>query len=381
MARSQPSPTSHDLDFDNEDDEALDVLDLPQLYTKPPGDVLLATLDDLTSQPCSWEVTPRSGTPRDLGGTSIPRRRKRKIKSEGVPHYLTKIIASSLAWIDDDAEKEAIREAASQRLSERSGRVAMGDMRRTFTIPLHTARLSTQETADVNADQMFEITLHEPAMTSDSMGLKTWASSYLLAKRLTHLRDTLPSLPPDGQILELGAGTGLVGLTAAILLKRTVILTDLPDIVPNLDRNVRDNAALLARYDARAETAVLDWSEPEAFILPSTSGEQQHCLPHAFRLILATDCVYSPTHPALLEQAIGYHLCQSNDAQVVVEMPVREADAAEREEFRTRMLGLELVLVSEGEEAGYDDWGTSGGRDNGGGLAEVICWWSVWGPR
>ncbi|KAK1064082.1 Protein-lysine N-methyltransferase rrg1 [Friedmanniomyces endolithicus] len=381
MARSRHSRTSHDPDLDNEDDEALDVLDLPQLYIKPAAAVLLATLDELTSQPCSWEASPRAGALRGVNGTFTPGRRKRKIKSEGVPHYLTKIIASSLAWIDDEVGREEVWEAASQRLSERSGRMAMGDISRTFTIPFQTPDLSAHETAKVDSDEIFEITLHEPTLTSDSMGLKTWASSYLLAKRLAHLRDTLPRLPPDAQILELGAGTGLVGLAAAILLQRTVILTDLPGIVPNLERNVRDNAALLARHDARAETAVLDWSEPEAFILPSTSDGQQQCMPHAFRLILATDCVYSPTHPALLEQAIGYHLCRSSDARVVVEMPVREADAAERAEFRTRMLGLGLMLMSEGEEVGFDDWGASGGRDNGEGLAEVVCWWSVWGPR
>ena len=278
-------------------------------------------------------------------------------------------------------EKEEIWEAASQRLSERSGRMAMGDISRTFTIPIQAPDPSAQETADAKADEMLEITLHEPALTSDSMGLKTWASSYLLAKRLTHLRDTLPRLPLDAQILELGAGTGLVGLAAAIVLKRTVILTDLPEIVPNLERNIRDNAALLARYGARAETAVLDWSDPGAFIPPSTSAEQRRCVPRTFRLILATDCVYSPAHPALLEQAVGYHSCRSSDARVVVEMPVREADAAERAEFRTRMLGLGLMLMSEGEEVGYDDWGASGGRDSGEGLLEVVCWWSVWGPR
>ncbi|KAK0781601.1 Protein-lysine N-methyltransferase rrg1 [Friedmanniomyces endolithicus] len=363
------------------DDEALDVLDLPQLYTKPPADVLLATLDDLTSQPRSWEATPRPGTPRGLDGVSTPMQRTRKVKSEGVPHYLTKIIASSLAWIEDDVEKEAIWEAASQRLSERSGRMAMGDISRTFTIPFQPPDLSAQEPAKSDEDEVLEIILHEPAMTSDSMGLKTWASSYLLAKRLTHLRDALPRLPPDAQILELGAGTGLVGLAAAVLFKRTVVLTDLQEIVPNLERNVRDNAALLVRYDARAETAVLDWSDPGAFLLPSRSGEQQQCLSRTFRLILATDCVYSPAHPALLEQAIGYHLCRSNDARVVVEMPVRKADAAERAEFRKRMLGLGLILLSEGEEVGYDDWGASGGRDDGEGLAEVVCWWSVWGPQ
>ncbi|TKA51522.1 hypothetical protein B0A55_12278, partial [Friedmanniomyces simplex] len=375
MARDRPLITADELGLNEEDDEALDVLDLPQLYTKPAAKVLLATLDDLTSQPSSLEATPRSGTPRGLSGTSTPLRRKRKVKSKGVPSYLTKIISSPLAWIDDDAEKEEVWEAASLRLSERSGRMAMGDIHRTFVVSLHAmdaSDRSARDKATEDADEKLEITLHEPALTADNMGLKTWASSYLLARRMVHVRDLLPHLTPDARVLELGAGTGLVGLAAAVVLKRTVILTDLADIVPNLERNVRDNAALLALHDTKAEAAVLDWSEPGTFILAPASGEQQQrCPPHSFPLILATDSIYSPAHPALLVQAIEYHLCRSRDSRVVLEMPVRDAYTAERGELRKRMATLGLVVVSEGLEVGYDDWGASDGRDDGEALAEV----------
>ncbi|KAK3624608.1 Protein-lysine N-methyltransferase rrg1 [Elasticomyces elasticus] len=376
MANDRLQLSANDLGLQT-DDELLDVLDLPQLYTHPSAQILLSTLDDLTSQPSSWEATPCAGP----SGASTPLRRRRKVKSEGVPHYLTKIIASPLAWIADDGEKERVWESAAQRMSERSGRMARGDLRRGFGIPLHAANVEggcVQDREVEDAGEMFEITLHEPAMTADSMGLKTWASSYLLAKRLSILREKLPRMGEEARILELGAGTGLVGLAAAVILQRTVVLTDLPEILPNLQRNVRDNAAVLATHGAKVETAVLDWSHPEDFTLPYNGDRKLP--PHTFPLILAADAVYSSAHPELLVRAIGYHLCRSGDARVVVEIPVREGFAPEREEFRQRMGGLGLRVLGEGEEVGYDDWG--GGGDGDGdedGAGEVSCWWSIWG--
>ncbi|KAK4963111.1 Protein-lysine N-methyltransferase rrg1 [Elasticomyces elasticus] len=382
MANDRLQLSANDLGLQT-DDELLDVLDLPQLYTHPSAQILLSTLDDLTSQPSSWEATPRTPTPRSLSGASTPLRRRRKVRSEGVPHYLTKIIASPLAWIEDDGEKERIWESAAQRMSERSGRMARGDLRRGFKIPLHAANIEggcVQDRDVEDAEEMFEITLHEPAMTADSMGLKTWASSYLLAKRLSIWRETLPRMAKEARILELGAGTGLVGLAAAVILQRTVVLTDLPEILPNLQRNVRDNAAVLATHGAEVETAVLDWSQPER-LSPDRKLQVEVYPPHTFPLILAADAVYSSSHPALLVQAIGYHLCRGGDVRVVVEIPIREGFAPEREEFRSRMEGLGLKVFGEGEEVGYDDWG--GGDEDGNGdedgAGEVSCWWSVWG--
>ncbi len=41
----------------------------------------------------------------------------------GLTRYLTSIISSQLSWIEDEATRERIREAASRRLSERCGRM------------------------------------------------------------------------------------------------------------------------------------------------------------------------------------------------------------------------------------------------------------------
>jgi len=267
----------------------------------------------------------------------------------------------------------------------------MGAISRTFTIPFaqisktstgsrHAALCPAEEAMGEGEGECFQLTLHEPALTADNLGMKTWASSYLLAKRLVVLRKSLPALQPHDRVLELGAGTGLVGMAAAVILEAHVYLTDLPEIVPNLEHNVRANVGVLSSaggeaHNIRAEAAVLDWSEPQSF---SPGSEEGTCSPQSFPLILAADPIYSPEHPRLLVNAISCHLSRSEHARVVIELPLREAYVTEREDLRERMSEVGLVVVEQGEEVGYDDW--ADGRDEEE-LAEVRCWWSVWGWR
>lgn len=98
--------------------------------------------------------------------------------------------------------------------------------------------------------------LQEPALTGDNLGHKTWAASYLLVKRLPRLAHLLPFLslatinnqaqaqaPGPSSVLELGAGTGVVGLAFVALFPSLVTLTDLPAITPSLSTNAHSNAS------------------------------------------------------------------------------------------------------------------------------------------
>ena len=320
--------------------EQLTVFDLPQIYQRPSAEALLNVLEELTLAPPSWDVN------RELPARG-------KIHENGIPAYLTNIISNPLTWINGDEQKEKIWEAASQRLSERTGRTGRGDLTRSFLIP--TGR---------NSDDTVTIELHEPALQADNLGLKTWASSYLLAKRLSILRPTMLELRSHIMILELGAGTGLVGLAAAAICKAHVVLTDLPEIVPNLERNVSTNLKAVAAHGGEVQTAILDWSTPHDCNAISE--------PYSFPLILAADPIYSADHPRLLVQAIQYHLSRKGNARVMIELPLREAYVAERADLNTRMRSIGLELTQEGEETGFDDWSHGNER------AEVKCWWSIW---
>jgi len=298
----------------------------------------LSAVAILVLEPPSWEADGHANP-------SQPR-----VNPDGIPKYLTSIIASQLSWIHDGGEKEKIWEMASARLSERSGRTGMPAVSRTFQIP--------------TGSRSVQIVLHEPSLTEDNLGWKTWASSYLLAKRLHLLR--LPEAPAGSQrrVLELGSGTGLVGIAAAAVWGAAVRLTDLAEIEANLAMNVRDNVQVIESSGGVATTGVLDWSDTKN----SPSDEIQ------YPIILAADPLYSPEHPASLVQTIGRYLHRSAEARVIVELPLREAYAPEIDDFHHRMRALGLEVREQGEETGYDDW--RAGEE--GGLKEVRCWWGVW---
>ncbi|KAI4787160.1 hypothetical protein E4T44_13717, partial [Aureobasidium sp. EXF-8845] len=99
---SESTTNDHVAEHSDQEDEILDVLDLPQIYTKPPSQQLLDTLALLSLEPQSWD---KSAT-----------QSKSKVRSNGVPQYLTRIVSSPLDWIEDDVEKEKIWDCASLRL-------------------------------------------------------------------------------------------------------------------------------------------------------------------------------------------------------------------------------------------------------------------------
>lgn len=97
------------METDTESSPQSSVHDLPQLYTRPSSTSLLSTLERLKVKPAAWG---------DIDAAS-------QYDEANLPRYLTSIIASSLAWIEEESVREQIWEAASSRLSERSGRTGM----------------------------------------------------------------------------------------------------------------------------------------------------------------------------------------------------------------------------------------------------------------
>ncbi|KAL1957478.1 hypothetical protein VTO42DRAFT_5941 [Malbranchea cinnamomea] len=324
------------------------VFDLPQLYTKPPATDILKALELLAARP------------RTFGNDAAPQVQP-QFHPSGISQYLTSIIASALTWIDSDELREQIWETASARLCERSGRSAMPAMSREFIIPM------TQNTD-------FPVTLYEPSITADNLGMKTWVSSYLLAKRLHSFLLPPSNLVPSTfknnsrlRALELGAGTGLVGISFAALWgsAASIHLTDLEPIVPNLTHNVSLNQELLTKTGGSVTTGVLDWSHE----LGPLGGNEA-----SYDVILAADPLYSPDHPRWLVQAIERRLNRDSESRVIVEMPLRDAYLPQVEEFKKRMQDIGLGMLAEGEEVGFDDWESKDGTS-----LEVLCWWSVWG--
>lgn len=213
-----------------------------------------------------------------------------------------------------------------------------------------------------NVAENIEITLHEPSMTGDNLGFKTWTSSLLLARRLKSLSSYLPAETP--RVLELGAGTGLVGIAAACVWKTQVTLTDLPEIVPNLQINVAQNQESVTALGGTTSTMALDWSD--STLVPENPSQR-------FPIIVAADPLYSPDHPKMLVETVMRWLSKTSDARFIIELPLRGGYDQERSELKARLKQAGLHVLAGGEEIGYDDW-----KDSDGQLEEVKCWWAVW---
>lgn len=145
---------------------------------------------------------------------------------------------------------------------------AMPEMTRTWIVP------ASADLPEIRFD------IREPPLTGDNLGLKTWGTSYVIAKKLEnfgkqcldHLFTKLisasassssRSLHPERKVLELGAGTGLVGVAAGALWGADVYLTDLVDIADNLLFNIEKNAVTVKQFGGNISSGVLDWREPD----------------------------------------------------------------------------------------------------------------------
>ncbi|KAH6827276.1 putative methyltransferase family protein [Perilla frutescens var. hirtella] len=84
------------------------------------------------------------------------------------------------------------------------------------------------------------------------------------------------------RILELGSGTGLVGIAAAALLGASVTVTDLPHVLPNLQFNVNGNAGIVEPRGGEVRVAAVSWGDVQ----------QMEGVGREFDVILGSDVVY-----------------------------------------------------------------------------------------
>lgn len=143
------------------------------------------------------------------------------------------------------------------------------------------------------------------------------------------LRSTLFS-EERRDIIELGAGTGVLSLTVAALRssvnqrddsKSRIITTDLESAIPLLEHNIASNGHLFSDDSARPKASVLDWYEDLPDDIQSFND--------GFDAIIMADVTYNTSSfPALLRTLAN--LMAMSAKRPLILLGYKERDEAER---------------------------------------------------
>lgn len=120
-------------------------------------------------------------------------------------------------------------------------------------------------------------------------------STHFSSLLLGYLREKAHIFPPKS-ILELGAGSGYVGLALAKQFPETeVLLTDLEEAKSICEKNISENGFEKSK---RVSFQVFDWDEEDVDKIPNKSVLTSK----PWDLVLVTDCTYNPSsYSALLK--------------------------------------------------------------------------------
>ncbi|KAK1167590.1 methyltransferase like 21e [Acipenser oxyrinchus oxyrinchus] len=134
--------------------------------------------------------------------------------------------------------------------------------------------------------------------STEFYGAVVWPSALVLCHFLETNQDKYNLA--DKNLIEIGAGTGLVSIVTSILGAR-VLSTDMPEVLGNLRYNLTQNTRDRCRHEPVVKE--LTWGVDLEENFPRSSTH--------FHYIMAADVVYS--HPFLEELLATFdHLCEDN---------------------------------------------------------------------
>ena len=217
------------------------------------------------------------------------------------------------------------------------------------------------------------IRVAEPTgVASDNLLLSTWGASFILANQLHKIdvsaalfsgppqereREHVHKNVPRPKVLELGAGTGLVGMTAAILWRTNAILTDLPGIIPGIRANIVANTSNLSKASASIQAGTLDWLNPTCLALTNiNSSTISPTEDNKFPVVLAADVVYDEDHPSLLLNTVRVWLAPGPNSRFILCYPSRMAYLDIIRDLWQKFEDAGLQCVEEGQQTGDASW-------------------------
>lgn len=168
-------------------------------------------------------------------------------------------------------------------------------------------------------------------------GSVLWPSGVSLSKYLVNRHSNPARKETPTRILELGCGTGIVGLTLAKILPQSqVTLTDSETTLwPLLRKNISANFSEMRLNEERVSIHGLDWRDTSTFLPPAE-----------FDLIVASDVLYSGMDK-LFARALASHLSVSSN-EALIACPFRKDSPLAGFFGACHRLGLELERLEDG---------------------------------
>ncbi|WFD02598.1 hypothetical protein MOBT1_001279 [Malassezia obtusa] len=260
-----------------------------------------------------------------------------------VMDWLTRLLASELAWIEDERERLAACDRAAELLAGCTSALEAGELVREFTFPMGGAPELSLTVRDAPLPPSDSNSVQGAEEAAAAVGVQTYASSVIMCDLLVvepaAFHEALcgsPRIEPF-TVVELGAGTGIVGMIAVQLLAKRAFPSDVyitdyhDDVMTNLRYNLDTYLLQEPIPNVNVTCEALDWRALHARLHPEAAADGVVCrVPPAqsASLLLAADVVYDPMHATWLLAAIKYLLRQPDTdpaARAHILVPVRFA--------------------------------------------------------